>query len=91
MAIEFDWAILEKIGIAGVCAVFVYFGFQALSLILVQWSNSTDAVNKNTEAFQELSKVFEKSFEREIVFQEEMRERMKDTQEKVTDIHRKIV
>lgn len=91
MEVDFNWEAIEKAGVFGICVVLIIVGYHAFKLILNQWQNSTDAVNKNTEAFTELKNVFERSHEREQAFQEEMRERVKDTQRKVRDIHEKVV
>lgn len=97
MNVEFDWSVLNKVGISGICLAIIYFGFQAFRIIIAQWQNSTDAVNKNTNAFMELSKVFERSHEREVEFQaytkeklEASEEREKKTLKKVTEIHEKL-
>jgi hypothetical protein len=82
---------LEKAGIALVSlgALFVIFKFGMV--FIQQWQNSTDAVNKNTAAFQELSKVFERANEREKEWQDEALGIMKSTHSKVKDIHEKVV
>lgn len=84
-------AILEKIGIAGICVLVMLFGYRMFVIFMTQWKNSTDAVNNNTTAFMELSKVFEKANEREIEWQKTAMEVMKDTNKKVSDIHNKVV
>ena len=100
MPTELDWAILqnlEKIGIAGVAVFAIYIGYLAFKLVLDQWKQSTEAVNKNTEAFTKLSEVFERQAEREVDFQKEVlsmlkdgQATIKDTNQKVTEIHRKF-
>jgi hypothetical protein len=97
MNVEFDWSMLEKVGIAGICLALIYFGFQAFKLVLTQWQNSTDAVNKNTQAFVDLSNFFKKANEREEAFQKEIMKELrdgvdvaKDTNERVKDIQRKL-
>lgn len=91
MEIGFDWTAIKEAGVIGLSVVLIIVGFQAFKIIVAQWKSSTDAVNKNTEAFTELSRVFERSHERELEFHAEMRERVKDTQKKVREIHDKIV
>lgn len=98
MPMEFDWSVIEKGGIAVISVTVIYFGYHVFRLVVEQWKNSTDAVNKNTEAFLELSKVFERSHEREVEFQKEaleiLRESHKlnrDTNIKVREIHDKII
>lgn len=105
MPVEFDWSIIEKAGIGGVCLAIIFFGFQAFKIVISQWQNSTDAVNKNTDAFMELSKVFERSHEREVEFQAYTKEKLQDHDrkliaseereirilDKVSEIHRKLV
>jgi hypothetical protein len=92
MNIELDWTtILEKIGIAGICFAVIVVGFKLFTIFIDQWKNSTDAVNKNTEAFTELSNVFKQSSQREIEWQEKAMHLMKDTNKKVKDIHDRIV
>lgn len=96
--IEFDWGALKGVGVGGICIAIIYFGFQMFKIFIEQWKNSTDAVNKNTEAFAELSKVFERSHERELEFQDYAKEKLqaseereKKTLKKVIEIHEHIV
>jgi len=91
MDINFDWNAIEKAGVVGICVVILIIGFKVFQIFIQQWQNSTEAVNKNTTAFQELSKVFERANEREIEWQDKAMNIMKDTQKKVSDIHDKIV
>lgn len=67
-----DWTALEKVGIAGICLAVIIFGFRVFSIVIEQWGKSTDAVDKNTKAFEKLADVFEKQAERELEFQERM-------------------
>jgi len=94
VSVGFDLSLLEKISIGGVCFAIIYFGFQVFKIFVTQWQNSTDAVNKNTNAFNELSKVFERAHEREAEFQayakeklEASEQREKTTLKKVIEIH----
>ena len=54
-------------------------------------NESTKALNRNTVGFMELSKVFEKSHEREVQFQKDVMELMHDTNKKVNEIHNRVV
>lgn len=104
MEAQFDWSVLEKVGIGGVAAMIIYFGFQVVKLVLKQWENSTAAQNsstaaldKNTEAFERLSDVFAKQAEREVEYQERTLRMLKDgatvaaeTNRIVHEINRKI-
>jgi type II secretory pathway pseudopilin PulG len=83
--------VLEKAGIAIVAIVALIIFAKLGGVFIQQWQNSTDAVNKNTSAFQELSKVFERANEREKEWQDEALGIMKSTHKKVTDIHDKVV
>lgn len=104
MDVQFDWSMLDKVGIAGIALAVIYFGFQVVKLVLQQWENSTAAQNsstaaldKNTEAFERLSDVFAKQAEREVEFQERTWRMLKDgaavandTNRIVHEINRKI-
>lgn len=93
-----DWkTIMETASVAGVCFAALYFGFKLIVLFFAQWKDSTEAVNKNTGAFTQLSEVLERSNQREMQFQNRAIELLeanntlaKDTNAKVIDIHRKI-
>jgi predicted PurR-regulated permease PerM len=91
MDINFDWTILEKVGIAGICLAVIIVGYKVFTVFIQQWQNSTDAVNKNTSAFTELSKVFERANEREIEWQDKAMDLLKETNKKVKDIHERVV
>lgn len=101
MNVDINWdmavVVLEKVGIAGICLAVIFFGYQLFKLFLAQWQNSTDAVNKNTEAFLELSNFFKKANEREEAFQKQIMEQVedgvsvaKDTNKRVRDIQNRI-
>jgi hypothetical protein len=51
---------------------------------------STDALNRNSEAYQQLSNVFKASHEREIEFQKESLVLLRDIHSKTTDIHAEV-
>lgn len=92
-----DITVLEKVGIAGVAFGILYFGFQLFKLFMAQWKDSSDAVNKNTEAFTGLARVLEQSNEREIEFQAHVKQKLDASEvrematlEKVNEIHRII-
>jgi hypothetical protein len=93
-----DWKIItETVSIGGLSVVAIYLIFKMVVLFMEQWQNSTEAVNKNTGAFTQLSEVLERSNQREMEFQERAlavlqanNELAKDTNEKVSDIQRKI-
>lgn len=95
---EIDWGtMMEKGGIGAVAIAILWFGFQGLKLVLEQWKNSNDSLNKNTAAFTKLSNVFEKQAAREEEFQREITLLLKtgiatseDTNKKVTEIHQKL-
>jgi hypothetical protein len=99
MTIDFEWFKLAKdLGGIGIAIAVIYFGYQAFRLVMTQWANSTDSLNKNTDAFNSLSDVFAKQAEREIEFQKEIMETLrkgvdtaKDTNDKVSEIHKKII
>jgi hypothetical protein len=93
-----DLSILESVGIGGVAVVALYFSFQVFRIFIAQWRSSTDSIDKNTEAFQKLSDVFEKQSQREQEFQDhalkllnENKTTSEDTNKKVTDIHKKFI
>lgn len=92
-----DWTTMEKAGIAGVAIFALWCGLQMCKLMMNQWKSSTETVGKNTEAFIQLSNVFEKQAERELEFQRETTALLKsgietgqDTNRKVTEIHIKL-
>jgi len=99
MPIEVDWAKLGELGIGVVALVVFFFMFK---LVMGQWSKSTEAqltsaqaLERNTQAYEKLSAVFEKSYERELEFQREalgiMKENsvlLKDTNDRVRDVKR---
>lgn len=89
--LSFNWATLDKVGTVGVCVVILIVGYKIFQVFIDQWKNSTEAVNKNTSAFTELSRVFERANEREIDWQERAMDIMKETNKKVKDIHDKVV
>lgn len=91
MDINFDWNAIKEAGVIGICIVLLIVGFKLFNIFIQQWQNSSDAINKNTSAFQELSKVFERANEREIEWQDKAMDIMKDTHKKVKDIHDKVV
>jgi hypothetical protein len=86
-----NWGSVDKIGGIGLAVIILFVGYKMFQLFISQWKNSTEAVNNNTTAFQELSRVFERANEREIEWQKEAMEIMKDTNKKVKDIHDKVV
>lgn len=86
-----DWAILEKVGIAGVAVAGFYVMYRVFILFMEQWSASTQALNRNSDGYEKLSKVFEQSHEREMEFQRDMMHISKDTNEKVTKLHQELV
>lgn len=86
-----DLSFLESIGGVGLAVVLAYFGYKIIMFMIEQWKSSTEALNKNSEAFNKLSVVFEKSDERQIEFQKEILIVMNDTHKKVTDIHNKFI
>lgn len=88
---NFDWTIVEKIGMGGIAFLLIFFGNKILMFLLHQWKASTDALNRNTEGYKQLSKIFEQTSEREIKFQQESLLLMKDTNSKVDELHRKII
>ncbi len=97
MTFPFDPVILEKIGIAGICFAVIFFGFKIFKLVLNQWQSSTEALNRNTDAFKQHTELFAKQAEREVEFQKDVIHKldvgqtiMHDTNKKVTEIHRKI-
>lgn len=97
MPVEIEWSALEKIGIAGVSALALWILYKLVVMFFDQWKVSTEVVNRNTESFNELTKVFEKSHQREIDFQKEVLEKIqvihKDQKamgNKVSEIHDKI-
>lgn len=86
-----DWTVvLEKSGIGGALILLIYFGFQGFKLMINQWKSSTEAVNKNTKAFVQLSHVFEKSSQREIEFQKEIMKLLNEGQYTIKDTHKKV-
>lgn len=86
-----DWAVIKEMGGLGIAVVAFIFVWNVFKVVTSQWKASTEAVNKNTEAFNELSKVFKKSHERELEFQAEILETMKETHLKVAEIHATVV
>lgn len=89
---------LEKAGIAGICIAVLIVGYKVFQLFIGQWKNSTDAqnisteaLNRNTQSFEQLSAVFERQHEREIQFQQEVRTTMHDTHRKVSELHGTLV
>lgn len=103
--VSVDWSKVSEAGIGVVALV----AFVVLTAVLVKafftvWNRSIDtqeksneAITKNTEAYNKLSTVFEKSHEREIEFQREAISLLRtnnnvvnDVHEKVKDIHKKI-
>lgn len=103
--VSVNWAKLSEAGIGVVAIV----AFVVLTSFLVKgffkvWNRSIDtqeksneAITKNTDAYNKLSTVFEKSHEREIEFQREALELLKsnntiarDTHDKVKDIQEKL-
>lgn len=93
-----DWKIItETVSIGGLGVVAIYLIFKMVVLFMEQWHYSTDAVNKNTGAFTQLSEVLERTNQREMEFQERALEVLqannelaKDTNRKVSDIQRRI-
>src|SRR4051812_32459383 len=104
MELGFDLSMLEKLGITGVVAlalIVVIFGIksglQLFQLFMEQWKNSTDAVNKNTDAFMELSNFFKRANEKEEQFQKDIMAELRDgvrvardTNERVKDIQHSL-
>lgn len=86
-----DWAVLEKVGIAGVAVVAIWAMYKVFVVFMNQWSNSTDALNRNTEGYKSLSRVFEIAHERDLEFQKEMMSLSKDTNRKVEELHTELV
>jgi uncharacterized protein HemX len=103
--IAVDWGKVSEAGIGVVALVAIVALVWGLGKgFLAVWGRSidsqeksTDAISKNTEAYNKLSVVFEKSYEREIEFQKEAIQLLRDnhniavdTQKRVKDIHDKI-
>lgn len=96
--VEINWAqLVEAGGIGAICFAVIYFGHKIFLTFIEQWKNSTDAVNKNTEAFTGLSTVLQQSHQRELEFQEHVKVKLeaseareKETLEKVIEIHKII-
>ena len=86
-----EWAILEKVGIAGVALGGFWIMYQLFILFMNQWGASTEALNRNSDGYEKLSKVFEQSHEREMEFQKEMLSVSQDTNDKVTEMHRELL
>ena len=86
-----DWAILEKVGIAGVAVAGFWVMYQVFIMFMKQWGASTEALNRNSDAYKELSKVFENAHERDLEFQKDMVGLSKDTNQKVSELHRELV
>lgn len=93
----FTPADLGKVGIGGICILLIIVGYKLFQLFLEQWKNSTDAVNKNTTAFMNLTTVFKESSERDERWQRQVMETLQDgvstgqdTNRRVRDIQSKI-
>ena len=93
--VEINWAqLVETGGIGAICIGVLIVGYNVIRIVIEQWKNSTEAVNKNTEAFTGLSTVLQQSHQREIEFQELVKEKLeaseareKETLKKVIEIH----
>ena len=86
-----DWSVLEKIGIAGVAVVGFWIMYQVFILFMKQWGASTEALNRNSESYEQLSRVFGQAHERELEFHREMMHVSNDTNRKVTELHREFL
>lgn len=74
MPVNMDYTIIEKIGIAGVAFVAIYFGYKMMEIFIAQWKVSTEAINRNTESFEKLTEVVDRAAKREQEFQREATE-----------------
>lgn len=95
MNIGFD--VIEKIGVGGLAVLILIVGFNMFKLFMEQWKNSTEAVNKNTAAFEELAGVFERVSERDARWQREVSDKLEngvniaqDTNRRVREIQLKV-
>jgi hypothetical protein len=93
-----NWDIVKDIGGIGIAFGLLFYGFKFFEMLIAQWRNSNDTVNKNTDAFLQLSVVFERAHQRELEFQEESLALLKannklavDTNAKVKEIHEKVI
>ena len=86
-----DWSILEKVGIAGVALGGFWIMYKIFVLVMNQWNASTEALNRNTKGYEQLSKVFEIAHERDLEFQKEVMHLAKDTNRKVAELHNELV
>src|SRR5690606_20558054 len=62
--------IIEKIGLGGITLVILIGAYRIFILFLDRWQESTEALNRNSDAYQQLSQVFEESLKHEIEFRE---------------------
>lgn len=103
--VEFDWSVVEKVGIGGLGVVALFVIFRLTLLFIQQWNESTKALNRNSDAYNKLAEIFEnssnqqKQFQKEqmefqrqqMEFQKEMLLLTKDTNTKVTALHDKLI
>lgn len=96
ITVSFDWTILKDVGMGGLAIVALLMLNKIVTTVLeqrkeegervlTQWQASTDAINKNTEAFNNHSHVFERASERELEFQRSMEESQKIMLQKITE------
>lgn len=90
--------IIEKIGLGGITLVILIGAYQIFIMFLDRWQESTEALNRNSDAYQQLSQVFEESLkhemefrEKQMSFQREMTTLTKQTYDKVSEIHEEVV
>lgn len=79
---------LAELGLGVVALVILYL---IVKMFVEMWGRSTDAINRNTNGFEQLSEVLAKSHERDIQFQKDAMKLMRDTHDKVDEIHVKII
>lgn len=88
---ELDWAILETIGLGGIAIALIYFGYKIIIFLMERWRESTEALERNTQAYTQLSQVFQQSHEREMEFQKKLILLSEDTNKKVSEIHKNVI
>lgn len=81
--IQLDWEAISEIGGIGVAVITLIIGYRVLN-------NFISALNRNTESFENLSKVFKNQAEVERQFQANIIQYMKDDREVLNDTNRKV-
>ena len=86
--VMFDWAKIGELGIGVVALIVLY---KVITLFVDMWSKSTDAINRNTEGFQQLSNTLARSHEREVEFQKEAIRMLKENSDLHAETHRNLI